>query len=395
MKVYKIRSKIKIEKLPADYLLTLIGFALLCIPFNNAGFPVFTKVLKLATYLSFFWSIIVFFKSRLFLKKWYYPLWILLIFMLISTAINDVSTLRDCIICVIRMYSITVLYDFLMRYNARKAIIWNAAIWTVLMFVQAFSEITACFGYTHTINNPKIRNFLFGIRTDINQYIIYAIFFCFIAAYIGNEKEKIELIITLVSGFYFIIAQKVSTSIVGVAIFFAVLIGSKIVKNKVLWRSYIAVIAVGIFIFIRFQNTEIFQKILVNWLKEDLSLNGRVYLWTQAIEQARGVHALIGFGYSPKFTLQIGTYVVNHPHNQYLQFIFNYGYPGLMLYLLMMINSIKNIFHTVDYKIRMICIAAFSATAVICISSRNYFYLSAQIFYVMLLHINDISSESK
>lgn len=389
------KVSLKIKKIPQCYLITLIAIALLCIPYNSNGYPLLTRLLRYISYGIFAWSVLVFRTKKMYKLKWYVPFWILLILMVISTAANDISAVKSCVECVIRLFAIVVLFEFMMQYNSKLTIIWNATIWTVLMLIEAISEVTDCFGYASTVNSSDLNNYLFGIRNEINQYVIYAFFFCFLAMYIGKMKEKVKLFIVLFSGIYFAVVQEVSTAISGIVVFFVVLLGSKLVKKKVWWRIYLAVLAISIFLFIKLQNTAMFQVILVTWLHEDLTLNGRIILWPQALEQARGIHAIIGFGFSPKYTLRIGSYVVNHPHNQFIQFIFNYGYPGLVLYLWMMWKSVKKILAVKDYKIRMISIATISATVCMCISSRNYFYLTAQIFYVILRHINELTSSRR
>ena len=376
-------------KISLNFSLAALFYLLVCIPMNTA-YPSLNILLRYCQLVGFVWSCFVFISKKQWKIKWYYPLWILAGLMLVSTAYNDLGALYNCALWLMRMFIVVILLEDMMQRNIRRTISWIALIWSIFFFIEVFSLVTGCFGFTHTNNTQGLPNYFFGIRNEVNQYIIYAVLFCFLAMYLKDFLGTAELLLTSSCGIFFVLSQSVSVSIVGIAAFVGVYVISKIIKRRKSWKYIIALIAIAIFSFIVFQNTVMFQTILVDWLNEDMTLNGRLLLWKQAIQQSTGIHALLGYGYSPDYTLCIGTYAVNHPHNQYIQFIFNYGYPGLILYLYMLYISCRKILNVQNTKIRMVFIATLIANAIMSISSRNYFYLTAQMFYVLVLHADEI-----
>lgn len=382
-------DKFKLRKVSTYFLVSVICLFIFCIPRNTSAFPQICYLLRKIELLCVAWTAYMFVKKRIYKNKWLYPMWMLFLLMVICTVMNDPEHLKDVFILIYRMFGVVVLSDYILNKDKHKGIKWIALIWVAFMLVQAYSAVTHCFGYASTSNSLYNSNYFFGIRVEINQYIIYTIAFCWFAVY-TNSLNWIYAVVTSIAGVYFVFQENVSTSLMGLAIFLAVIIISKIVKSEKMWRSLIILLVVAIVIFAFVRNTQVFEWLLVGVLKEDLTLNNRTVLWQQAIEQLKGMHWLFGFGYSPPFNLRLGgTYAVNHPHNQYLQMLYNYGIGGLALYLLMVYKMVRKIRGIKNGHIKNIHMAALIATLIICITSRNYFYLTAQIYYIVVYHLTE------
>ena len=372
-----------------NFTVSLIWLIVFCIPRNTSAYPILCQALSIIWFIGMIWAIAVFLKGRYYRIRWYFPLLALFFLMIICTLLNDLSALKTALLTICRMFSVTVLSEHLFVLDSKRAITRIAKIWALLLLIEAFSQITHCFGYTSTNNTTHLNNYLFGIRVDINQYVIYSFAFVCFAACLGNKKEKIIAAIAIISGLYFVIAEQVSTSIVGCATFFIVFFASKAVKNKKIWRFIVIFALAFVILFILFQDTEQFRWLLVDLLNEDITLNGRTILWNQAIKQIIDGRWMFGYGISPPYILRLSSsFVVNHPHNQYIQFVYNYGVCGLILYLIMNANMIKKIKVISDSRIRVIHIAVLIATFFMCLASRNFFYLTAQIYYVVVRYLD-------
>lgn len=372
-----------------NFSLTCIFLAIFCIPRNYDAFPGICQILRIIEMPGLAWSLILFFKNKYYKVRWYIPFYLLLVYMFICMRINDPIHTKDCNILIYRMFSVTVLSEYMFRLDRKRAVTSIGRIWAVMMFIEVYSLITGCFGYAKSTVSSN-HNFFFGIRVEINEYIIYTFSFVCYAMYAGKSLDKFLAYVTMIGGLYFVFNQAVSTSVVGCFVFFMIILFGRVMRSKRMWRNIIITAAIISVTFAFIQNTSAFDWLLSDILGEDLTMNGRTLLWSQAIGQMRGIHLLFGYGYSPDFTLKLtGTFVANHPHNQYLQMMYNYGIPGMILYLCMMFKMVKVITRIPNSNVRIIHIATLTATIFMCITSRNYLYLTAQIYYASVLHLKE------
>lgn len=371
------------------FMLSWIGIILLFFPSNDSGFYYLTKINFYLKFIVYFWAIFVFFSKKIYKDKWYFPLWILLIWMIICTCVNDASSVRKCIITDLELFSVVVLSNYMIKTNQRKFMRYILRLMAIFMFINFISGVTGFIGTTYTDNTSVVNNYFIGQRVEIDIYIIYFIFVSFLC-YFYNKKDKIWFLINGFSSIYFAISQWVATSIMGLVSFISVNLLHKKIKSKSIWKFIIIILSLAIIFFIYFQDVGIFNTFITKWLHKDLTLNGRLILWTQVFEQATGKHAIFGFGINPEPNLWWHTFVVNHPHNQFLQCIYNYGYPGLFIFILIQINLIKKISLIKNNSVRGLYVATIISSLIMCISARNFFYAPAMLFLAVSGNIDEL-----
>lgn len=381
---------LKINLLNANYAISVFVLIIVCFPINRQAYSTLASILRMAAFPCAFWAVLILIKEKIYRRIWLIPMWCFFVIMLVCTALMNMGSFQGALITVLRMFTVTVLADYMMSRDKYRSLRWFACIWGVLMVMEVLSMILHLFPGFVSENNVMSNNYLFGIRVEINEYLIYTIAFLGFAYYV-NRIGKILPILVILGGLYFVIAERLSTSITGLFVFAAAFVATKVVKSARAWRILIAILLVFIIIFIIDRNTLVFETFIVGFLNKDLTLSGRTRLWEQAISQMTGIHWLFGYGYTPPATLRLNYSVFNHPHNQYLQMLYNFGIPGFAAYVVMLINQIKQIRRIkINKQVKSVYIASLIATLIICISSRNFFYLTAQIYYVIAYYLPEI-----
>lgn len=380
----------KINLLNVNYAISVFVMIVICFPANNQAYPALASILRIAAFPCALWAVIILIREKVYQKKWLIPMWCFFAVMLLCTALMNMSSFLGALITVLRMFTVTVLTDYMMSKDKYLTLRWIACIWGVLMILEALSMVFHVFPGHVSENNIPLNTYLFGIRVEINEYLIYTIAFLGFAYYV-NKIGRLFSILVIVGGVYFVIAEKVSTSITGLLAFVAVYVATKVVKSARAWRILIILLIAFIVVFVIDRNTLIFESFFVGFLNKDLTLSGRTRLWEQALSQMKGIHWLFGYGYTPPAALHLNVSVFNHPHNQYLQMLYNFGIPGFITYMVILFNQIKQIrLIKKNKQIKSVYIASLIATLVICISSRNFFYLTAQIYYVLAYYLPEL-----
>ena len=363
-----------------NYLFNLILLFILCIPGNEA-FGVFNTCLKLVTYGAFCWSLLNFVCMKLFREKTLVLMSAFLLWEVFSSILNR-TQVAGCIENIIPFFTAAILFFLLFRSNPSGALSDISSIFAIIMLGQYISLKTHMLG---TIWDQKrvVYNYLLGYRVNINKIIIFAICICVHNIVVnGGMISYAKLLVTLFSGIDFVLEEGVATSVLGLVIYGMVILFSLVIRSKKIWRNTLIAIIVIVFTFAFIGNTSYFQVVLVDFLKKDLTLNGRTFLWQQAIRELNGLHWIIGNGYGHGYVFRLGNdFAVNATHNQYLTTIFNYGLIGLFLYALMEFNMIKKTItgdQTIDPNILGSIIALLIMQIPASTIERVYFY----IFYV-------------
>lgn len=352
-----------------------------------------TTVLRLLYLLGFAWALIIFLGLKYYRLKRLYPVLIMLPWFVLCSYFNDGSSTIKCGFMCIRMFNTIILTQNLINNNCKKTIKQIGNIWSIYMIIQLISYLTGFMGMTSSQNTAELDNFFFGIRVEINEYIIYTIVFGVFAAIIGGVKEKILAILAAASAVYFAVGEWVSTSVSGILIFGFMILLQFLIKRNRKWRYLVVVILVASVAFPYLMDNQFVSWYVTDVVGEDITFNGRTLLWTQAIGQIKGWQILFGKGFEPISDLWIiGKYafVVNHPHNNYIQFYYWYGVVGVVMYFNMFARLIKRVNNIIHANIRTVFIAAMIANMIMAIFSRNYWYMTAQIFYVYGVNMNII-----
>ncbi len=165
-----------------------------------------------------------------------------------------------------------------------------------------------------TMDHPN----LFG------NYISLCVPFCL---YLVGIRYKLCLVALLIA----LIMAKSSISIVAALIGIAIFVLLKY-RNKISFYS----ISLGLLILI------VFSILTPSFNKFGNGFTGRIIAWHEFIK--RDVNPLFGngFGISKSYGVQFGNNYWSTPHNDYISIWLSLGFVGLLLYFLLVINSLRN-----------------------------------------------------
>ena len=362
---------------------------------RNENFGFLLKIIDLSDIFCLIWCCFILLKIHKRIPKAYIPYILLCGFMLICTYKNTgTADIKSCMRLVIRMLGALLLFEHLFNCFGNRSFLIVSRIWSAFLFIQLFSLITHCFGYVSTNNSSNLPNYFFGIRNEINQYYLYAITFSLIGFYLGGVVDKILAINCVICGIIFMISEKVSTTIAGSLFFALIFLISLIIKRKNFWCITCLILFIVLILFPLVRDLDFISWFIEGVLGKEMTLTGRTLIWEQAISQINGSHVVFGYGINPPFQLYTNDlFVVNHPHNQYLQIIYNYGIPGFLLFSSIIWKQIRQIKVIKSNFILAAFVAGLISTLIISLTSRTFFYISAQLFFSIALHIGKISKK--
>lgn len=374
------------------YWISLILLTIICFPKDTGAFLKFSTALRYLEVISVIWSVNWFIRRKIYDNKYYWAIWAFIIWSLVCTVLNDYENLKDALMLGYRLFSTVVLTDMLFRVSRSKAMIGISTVWSIFMIINCITLIIGGIGTKWSMITGSEVIYFFGSRVEIDQYIIYCFAFSMLASFYANTYYKILVALVVFCGCYFSVMEKVSTSLVGICMFFIVLIFSKFINNRLFWRVLLVSCVIALLYITIERDFEAFAWFLSDVIGEDITLNGRTIIWFQAINQMIGNNWVVGHGYNPMDAFWIGDYSVSHPHNQYLQILYNYGIPGLGIYLYILYMMILRIKYIEDKKIRIIHLGCIAANLLMCLVSRNFMYFTAQIYYVMTYYFDKLQS---
>ena len=379
-------------KINANLWISTFFLYVFCFPRNADALGNIILVQNMLEVIGFCWTIYIIFSNKVKKLKKLSPMLLIFLWMYPCTLINFGNILK-LFETSLRLGCIVILSEYLIERDLKKFIFNASAYWTALMLIELFSAVTNCFGTVNVANNMGRAEalYLFGMKVEIDQYMVYALFFTSLAAYIGRYKHKIQLLLTTLSILLFSIITLASTAFMGMFFFFLLAFCGHFIKNKKQWKYVVIFTAIVSCAYGFIGNTSMFEWLVNGILHEGLTLNGRTVIWAETLKLMSGWKWLWGYGFTPDYIIRLNDYFyVDHPHNQYLQSLFCYGIPGLCLYIWLLYEQIKKIRVIENRKLRKIYIATIIANLIISIVSRNLLYGTAQIFFVMSVHITEM-----
>lgn len=337
-------------------------------------------------FLGFIWSVYLFINYKLYCERSLFLCFTWLLWALLATIING-TNLNVCFSMVKPLFSTICIVAVLLKENGTKALrqILNVfCLWTIVQFIT-FIQLGPTFGTT--TNEAK---YFFGIRVEYNDFFVFAIGCAMLAILLKNKMAKLQAIIIVGLGMYFAYSCKLSTSIMACVIFLCVFIISHFARSNRIWHGIgiVSVIFCLLFVF-GSANPEVFSWILVDFLGEDLTLNGRTVLWQAALNQMQGIHWVIGNGYAHDFVFQLNQYwSATTAHSQYINAIFCFGAIGLSIYIAMILKTISLV-RLVDRKYWSVIIA--TGISMILMGISTTFYTSPYMFvwYVVCIALEE------
>ena len=372
-------------------LLAYLSILIVCLPYNTSFPEIVLTAERIASYFAFFYSALLFLKCRYWKQEQLYILycwfsWALVSAFLTGTSIEYAISWVAPLLC----GSICTLY--LLKHDRENVIGTISWILTSLLIVQALSLVTHYFGtiYGH---HKYVNTYFFGIRVQINKIIPFSTYFGLISYKYDKKRIPWSLIISTVCGLFFVLSEKVSTSIVGYAVILAVFAFSAILRSEHLWRNLgIALLIFAILFVLQYSMEATFSRwLLVEVLNEDITFTGRTSIWSQAFSYMNGLHWIVGNGIGHNYRFYLGVYwSARSAHNQYLDTVFCFGIIGLIIYIFMCVKQLKvNRIKRNDYWTRAF-LAVFYAMIIMQIPATLYEQPFYYMFYVTSLYLPDM-----
>ena len=383
---------IRIKKEDIVWFFSFLLLGVLCLYRTKYVYGSFLSVLNIIDPIAFIWSIGLYIRHKMYKVKGLWIMTLMPLWFTLTTIINN-ADIKECTIMSYKMLATVYIVYYLLMHNRDITLRWLARFWTLVIMTEAFSCVTKCFGKNPVYINEY--NFFLGMRVTIDQYIIYALFFNIMAVYVGGLADRIWFVLCIGSGVYFVIEQWVSTSILGMMVFFIIITGSLFFRSDKFFRYLAIGLLLFSVLFYFIQNYAGLQFIVENLLKKDLTFSGRTEIWTWVLKNIKGLHWVIGYGDIEQMSIPHWFSYTTHPHSNYLETLYKYGAVGLVMYLWMFKNMLQKIRYITSRKVRFYVIGSLAATMLMCIVSKNFWFMSAQIYYVVVMYGCEFTSADK
>lgn len=203
--------------------------------------------------------------------------------------------------------------------------------------------------------------YLLGHRNNSIEYILPAIFFCYISFYENKNRLKKNIyFISLISCLTVILTWS-GNAIVAlfIVLLYSIFPTKKLLEKFIGFKGFFTT-SLGLFIlFIIMKVQYVFSWFITKVLHKSIDFTGRVDIWDNALHYIEK-SPIIGYGYeNPDLKLKkIGH--SNSAHNYYLDFLYNGGIIMLILYFYMifLLNKVMNQVKNRDLKNIFIAITA-------------------------------------
>lgn len=357
---------------------------LYCLPTTNQIFAPISILLKYGQYLGLIWSVLVFFKLKIFSEKSLWPIWLFVLMMLFSTLING-TDINACINMVYPIFAACVITVYIMKLRGFQGVETIAKLFAILLILQAVSALVGGFGSYVDGNMITITNYFFRDRVNFNRIFIYAISLLTLV-FLYARRWKWLYIIGGLSGVYFVLYESVSTAIMAFVVYILVFIVARIIKSEHAWRNMLILLfAIAALFVIAGFSSDGFEWLLVDFLGEDMTLDGRTLLWAQAIENMQGWHWIFGNGYGHSFMFWLGTWGVSTAHSQYMNILFCFGFIGVGAYFFVVYQFLGGLRKEKDERYKRLTVATVAAIIISGIPTTTYTSVYLYVLYVVFV----------
>lgn len=258
--------------------------------------------------------------------------------LLFSTIFNG-NDYNECIKLILTFIGLSLLIDYGFRNDTKLFL----NIFELLLYVFIIVNFLTILIYKNGMYLNELTltgsNWFLGFKNNHINYIMPAILISLINTNYQYKKITIRNIILLTLGTLTIFLVNSSTAKLGVLIVILLLTGIKMIEKLKKFNifnytmTYILVF-IGIVI-VRIQN--IFSFIIVDILKKDITLTGRVHIWDSVIENIK-YKPLLGYGKAYEYTA-----IVSSAHNQFLDIAYRTGVLGLISFIMIIYMSFKEV----------------------------------------------------
>jgi O-antigen ligase len=136
---------------------------------------------------------------------------------------------------------------------------------------------------------------------------------------------------------------------------------TELLAKKQNWIIGILLILIILLFFLFLYNTDLSSVYINRYLNYDLTGSGRTKIWHNTLEKIFNDSSSFLFGNGPgtfKYEIYLGK-IMNSTHNQYLDFLYNFGFIGFSLFFGYLLYIINKIFNTPNNNIKKVLLSIF------------------------------------
>lgn len=198
------------------------------------------------------------------------------------------------------------------------------------------------------------------------------------------------LLIVIVSTVTFCFSEWVSNAVVALILYAMLLYlfykRPKLAKSFGIVLLFLSLIVAYLIIGVRIQDS--LSWLIVDFLGEDITMNGRTTIWDSVLSQMGGIHWVYGFGTrdNANFTVSLlNSRTTSATHSQFLHVLYYYGIVGMALFYAIPIKGIiRNNKHN-DFRIRGVLITTLS---ILMLTGISEITCDTTCYYVFLAVVN-------
>lgn len=358
--------------------LTFATLSFFEIPYLIYKFPVLSVVYKICKSITLLFLMLLIIKRKKMDKSLIYLILFLSI-MLISSIINKNSVVSS-IFSVVEILGICALVDYEIKVKDDKflnTVIFVLGIYFLINFISIIMYPTGI--YINSTGYSK--NWILGYKNAHIQYIFPLNLAFFMKSLIKKNKISISCYILLILSIISSILVNNSTAIIGLFLIlaFSVFVNS---NSRIINPKYMLLIPVILFfLIVIFRVQNIFGFIFVDLLDRDITLTGRIYIWDGVIK-AISSRRIIGYGITPFVFITKSSLSIYSTHSLILDIVYRTGFLGVLVFILYLKESLKNVFKFKNNKIiKLIIVFLFSMGIMTLTEAYPYVY----IFYLFVL----------
>lgn len=320
----------------------------------TANYPITNKIYLLLQVFSFLIIVLLNIKNKQYkISKINIYIIIFLLILNISTIINGGSIFASAYLS-FRIITLCLIVEYGIKYHTKIFLSAISSFLIFLVYTNFASIILFPKGMYIDSNVGYYQNWLLGYKNLHILFIMPAILFSFINSYIKYGKLKKSNYILLLVSILSIILANSSTSLVGLAIVLLFLVFNKMFDkiSTLNIKNYFIFSIISFFGVIIFRIQDNFKFIIETILKRSVNFTNRTYIWDYVIEFIKE-KPLLGYGVEDSFVRFNKTtmYQSFHAHNQILEVVYKGGFISLIIFLIIIVNSIKEVLKYKETKI--------------------------------------------
>ena len=352
-------------------------------------------LVKLVRYAGFLWAALLYIENGYYKNKALGLILLLLGSMTVSTIVNR-NGYSILLSLIYNIFSASVLTMYIVRTDRYRGIANITAMLSILLIGQALTFLKGGFGELLDSNRMVNTLYLFGIRVEFNNIYIFAVSLILIMWFLWGKSHRLLWVAGIASGVLFIVGEWVSTAIMTTLVLCAVFVVRRFIKNMTLWKlGAVAAIGVIMAFYIKGTNASMLKELIENVLKKDMTFSGRTYIWEQAIDYMKGWHWIFGYGLnSGKLFHLVNGWTADTAHSQYLNLMFYFGVPALLIYVAMIMSQFKWATRLKHEKSKRIITATLIAVIVMGISTTTFRSVYMYVYYTVVCLMPEVEFKS-